>query len=249
MLITRWGAAVEPESDVMQYAHCILGIPTSSRIPACRPTYALAQTDIRSAFSISHAGIVRPVVSAESFGHSESKTGVRSVVGDFRRPECEAPTLFMDNVSTSGIDTLSEVRVSWTSRTTVQPAVLWTCWDYPAGVWSTWMGIGSSRFAVDVVPFHKVEAAPELPGLFRLPMSLELRPALNYFVTMKSEDAAGWISRSVSRPIVLDDSPPWCIPGGLGACEGASPSGFHGRQVSACQMRWTPAVEQQSAVS
>eukprot|EP00961_Rhodomonas_salina_P144605 1946882-Rhodomonas_salina.1 len=248
-LITKWGAAVDPESNIMQYAHCILGIPTSSRIPACRPTYALAQTDVRSAFAIGHAGVVRPVVTAENFAHTETEIGAGPVVGDFHRPECEDPSLIMENISTSGIDTLSGVRVGWTSSATVYPAVLWTCWDYPAGVWSTWMGIGSTRFAVDVVAYHKVEAAPESPGLFRLPVSLELQPGLNYFITMKSEDAAGWIKRAVSRALILDDSPPWCIPGGLRACGGASASGFHGKKLTACQMQWTPAVEQQSAVS
>jgi hypothetical protein len=78
------------------------------------------------------------------------------------------------------------------------------CWDSPSGIKTMRISVGTFPYGEDIwdgAPFGRKSEA-SLKPLF-LP-SLDLKPGVQYFVTISVEDTAGWVTRKTSDGFTID---------------------------------------------
>ena len=78
------------------------------------------------------------------------------------------------------------------------------CWDGPSGIKTTRFSVGTFPYGEDIWEGASFGGKLEASSRPVFLPSLDLKPGVQYFVTVSVEDAAGWVTRKTSDGFTID---------------------------------------------
>ena len=78
------------------------------------------------------------------------------------------------------------------------------CWDGPSGIKTTRFSVGTFPYGEDIWEGASFGGKLEASSRPVFLPSLDLKPGVQYFVTISVEDTAGWVTRKTSDGFTID---------------------------------------------